>query len=85
MTARLGLFLSGVLYGLLCQFWEYEVSDDDDDDVCSKVLFLLEGRSIGCIYGWVVYVTCILWPMFGELMITLAPYFNIFYLQVTQK
>lgn len=43
MTARLKLFLSGLWYCVLCQFWEYEVSYDDDDDVLEMLYFPVRG------------------------------------------
>lgn len=33
MVVRLELFLSGLWYRLLCQFKEYKVSYDNDDDL----------------------------------------------------
>lgn len=63
MIARLRLFASGLWYCLLCQFWEYEVSYDNDD------MFPLEGQSIGFIYGVVVYVMCILFAQVWRIVL----------------
>lgn len=52
--------------------------------LCNK-LFPLEDRSIGFIYGGVVYVTCILLSRFGDLFTVSATLIEIFSLQVTQK
>ena len=78
MIARLRLFLSGLWYALLCQFWEYEVSYDLQWPVPVR-------RSIWFIYGGVVYVTCILLSRFGDLFTVSATLIEIFSLQVTQK